>query len=173
MINMKSSLLIGKGISILNRTTWQGLLANVVVLVGLSALGNGIVNLFGWDSSQNPAPKPSFAPPDYVVGLVWVLLFAVLGAARWLLVGSGSTAAKPERRLILGLAIFCFLYPFYTLAFDSALAGLFGNLATILLAGYVTYRVRKHSAMAAAGVFLVVMWTCFATAIIIAQLQLE
>lgn len=157
--------------SLLNRQDKTGLFVNSGLAVGTAALGNAVIALFHWDRSASE-PQPSFAPPGSVVGIVWLFLFAAMGAARWLTVRSGSSERKRHAGLIVLLILFCFAYPFYTAGLRQGL-GLVGNLATIAFATYTAWTVRHSSPEAAVFVSPVMVWVSFATAIIIGQMQLS
>ncbi len=137
-------------INLANRDDGLGLVTNIVLAVSLAALGNAIIYSQGWGSVGNVI-QPSFAPPGYVVGIVWLFLFAFMGTARWLLIKSKSQKATYHSRSVIFLVVFCFLYPFYSLALDSNIGGLIGNIATILLAGWTCYSPQqeqlKHSSL--------------------------
>jgi tryptophan-rich sensory protein len=96
-----------------------------------------------------------------------------MGTARWLIIKSKSQKATYHSRSVVFLVVFCFLYPFYSLAIDSNIGGLIGNIATILLAGWTAYQIKSSSKAASAFMFPVVLWVSFATAIIIRLLQRE
>lgn len=101
------------------------------------------------------------------------LLFAFMGTARWLIIKSKSQKAAYHSRIVIFLVVFCFLYPFYSLAIDSNIGGLIGNIATILLASWTAFQIKSSSKAASALVFPVVLWVSFATTIIIRLLQRE
>ena len=59
---------------------------------------------------QKGASKTPGLPPGYVVGIVWIVLFAMLGYAHYLLRKIGSPASWG----IVALISLCLLYPFIT-----------------------------------------------------------
>ena len=54
--------------------------AALALVLGLNALVYGL----GWN--DDAGAEPSYAPPGVAVGAIWVLLFALMGIARWLVV---------------------------------------------------------------------------------------
>ncbi len=100
-------------INLANRDDGLGLVTNIVLAISLAALGNAIIYSQGWDRSVGNVIQPSFAPPSYVLGIVWLFLFAFMGTARWLLIKSKSQKATYHSQRVIFLVVFCFLYPFY------------------------------------------------------------
>ena len=85
--------------------------------------------------------------------------------ARWQLAGPDSAA---ERGWITALILSCLAFPLYALAPQSMLAAFLGCLETIALAGFVAWRVRSRSRLAALCVAPVVAWVAFAAVTILA-----
>ena len=54
-------------------------LTAVLVFVGVCLAGNALIFGLGFDSSANPAKQPGFAPAGWVIGAVWLGLFALMG----------------------------------------------------------------------------------------------
>jgi len=158
-------------INLANRDNMWGLLTNIVLAMSFAAFVNAIIFSRGWNRSGDYVIQPSFAPPDYMIGVVWVFLFACMATARWLIIKSKSEKAVLHSRLVVLLVVFCALFPFYSLAFDSTTGGLIGCIATLLLAGWIVYQVKSSSRAAAALVFTVILWLSFATVIIIRLIQ--
>lgn len=147
-----------------NRRDRIGLVANVGASVFAVLAVNFVVFLSGWFQTDTPDTKPSVLnPPGWLVGVVWVALFTLLGAARWLLVKSDANYGKSQSRYIILLALFCLAYPFYTMGLKNVAAGLTGNIATVVAALWVVLRVRRVSVAAARCVLPVVAWVSFAT----------
>jgi tryptophan-rich sensory protein len=65
----------------LNDPGRRGLVANLVVWLGLVLGLNGVVSGLGWNT-RSTAPDRWFAPPGWVTGPVWVGLFTLLATAR-------------------------------------------------------------------------------------------
>lgn len=149
------------------------LLRNVILIVGLVIVANAFVFCLGWDKAGSSRIEAEFAPPGYVVGVVWTGLFVLMAVARWLIVKSRGINAAAHARLVTILAVLCFLYPFYTLGLSSQIMGLVGNAAVILLAGWTIWQVKSSSKTAAALLSAVVLWVSFASLIIIRELQLN
>lgn len=149
------------------RTDRVGLWANAVGAVVLAIGVNSGIFLSGWDEGY-AVPEPWFAPPGWVIGVVWIFLFMAMGAARWLVLD--YDAPRPST-LVTILILFCAAYPLYTLGLQLW-PGLFGNIATICIAFAVGNRIRRNSKLAAALISLVIFWVTFATLIVLAELRL-
>jgi tryptophan-rich sensory protein len=143
----------------------------IIAVAGVAVLLNVGLALFG-DESPGVGSQvlPMFAPPGWLVGGVWVVLFALLGLARWRLVGSGSEAGRQGARLTIAFVVVCALYPVYTLGLRSLVAGFIGNVGTAILAVALGLRVRRIDHSSAWVFALVVGWLCYATLAISAQL---
>ena len=112
----------------------------IEILGGLSGwLSNsGFGN--GWFDSLR---KPSFMPPGIAFGLVWPVLYALLGVAVAIIL-----AEPPSRRRTVGLTLF-----FVQMALNFAWSPLFFAAHAIVLAKWVIF-IMAALAAAAAGQFL-------------------
>lgn len=155
--------------SAINRTDYISLLINLTISVGLGVLINAIVFGILFADAPEPPSAVSFAPSGAFIGTVWVVLFALMGVARWLLNAFGD-AAKSVKNWILILLIFCFIYPFYTLGLSSEKIGLIGNLATIGLTIFVITRTWKFSKIASLMIVPMILWLIIASFITLAEL---
>lgn len=147
------------------------LVYNLLLIVGSVLVMNAFIFGFGWDATTDYAPRVSFAPPDYVVGIVWTILFALLAISRWLLNYSREPNAARAKMSVTVLIVSCLIYPLYSLAIGSVIGGLLGNIWTIALAAYVVAVVRRVSKNAALLISPVILWVAFATLITLAELR--
>ncbi len=154
--------------TILDRPDRTGLIFNTGIAVSSALLANGLIALVNPGEMSSPG-SVNLQPPGYVIGFVWLVLFAAMGSARWLLL-TKPVDTIPARRLILYLLLFCLSYPLYTLGLKSAVLGLLGNLLTIAFAIYVVIRVRRISPLSAALVSPVIVWVGFASFLVAEQL---
>ena len=137
-----------------------GLAANLVVFVGLPLVLNGVIFGLGWNRASGPQVG---IPPGWFVGSLWVMLFAGMGTARWLLLRAARGHGEERRaEWVSLLAFLCLLYPLYTLGLRDDRVGLLGNVITavvgIWVAAFAWKRVR------AAGMWLaaVCAWLLYA-----------
>lgn len=150
----------------LNKPGVRSLVLNLLIAVGAVMAMNGLVFGFGWNRSNDNLPKLSFEPPDYVIGIVWIVLFALMATARWLLNSYFDTEASQARDWVTFLLIFCLIWPLYSLAISSVIGGLVGNMGTIAIAVIAVTRAWMVSKTAALLIMPVIPWVIFATATI-------
>jgi tryptophan-rich sensory protein len=130
----------------------------------------------GLEFETGEKPKLWYAPPGYVIPIVWFILFTLLGFARDLLI---RTEHKNYQWWLYALAFLCATYAYYTLGLAkltglSALwFGLAGNVLVILLASYVAYKLFPVNHAAAWLTLPVIIWTIFANIIVVGELRLE
>ena len=130
----------------------------IAVSVGIAALTNGLLASFGLNAVRSPH-WPAFAPPGPIIGVVWIALFAGMGAAY---------ARVPQKRAVAGLIALCLAYPFYTHLAGGHLAELAGNVATFAYAVWLMAKLRAVSPVATLLVAAVAAWIAFATALVVA-----
>jgi benzodiazapine receptor len=142
------------------RSVMAGLWANLLVFVGAPLVVNGVI--FGLGLERGGGAQTGL-PPGWVVGAIWLVLFAAMGVARWLLLRAARTHGEQRRvEWVSALAFLCLLYPVYTGGFSNLSDGLVGNVVTWLVAVPVTvYAFRR---VWAAGAWLVplVVWLSYA-----------
>ena len=138
--------------------------AALALVLGLNALVYGL----GWN--DDAGAEPSYAPPGVAVGAIWVLLFALMGIARWLVVREPGPEGAGAGRWVSGLVAACALFPLYALSTGSEEAALLGTLATAGLAVLALGRVAEVSRRAAELVLVVLLWLAYATAVAVGSL---
>lgn len=136
------------------------LLLNILVPVALALTTNGLIFALGWTQPDHDF-QPSWAPPGYVIGIVWTVLFALTGAAR-------AIATHQHRRLVTALILLCLAYPFYTLGFQDRQANFVGIILTEAYTLYVTSRLIRSSYKAALLLVPLILWLGYAMALVIA-----
>lgn len=156
----------------------SSLIINILLMYGILILVNVPATFLGIDFQETePRSRLWFEPPGYVIPVAWFVLFTLLGVARHLInqVNESTTVDW----LIIGLAVACASYAYYTLGLANLTGvsalwyGLIGNLIVILLALFVTYKVYAVVMAAALLVLPVALWTAFATAIVIGELKVQ
>lgn len=117
-----------------------------------------------------------FAPPGYVIPVVWFVLFTLLGIARYKLV-QGDVAHF--QWWLYALAFLSASYAYYTLGLArlthvSALwFGLIGNIIVIIVAAVAVYKLWPIQKAAALLVLPTIIWTIFASFIVVGEMKLE
>ncbi len=149
----------------------RGPARTMIAVAGVAVVLNCGLALFGGESPVvGSRVLGIFAPPGWLVGGVWVVLFALLGLVRWRMVRLGSDAGRQGARWTIAFVVLCALYPVYTLGLRSPFAGFIGNVGTAILAGALGLRVRRIDRSSAWVFAVVVAWLSYATLAITAQL---
>ena len=142
------------------RPVMAGLAANLAVFVGMPVLVNGLIFGLGWGRSSGPQPG---LPPGWVVGTIWVVLFAGMGVARWLLLRAARSHGEQWRaEWVSALAFLCLLYPLYTSGFSNKFDGLVGNVVTWVAAVPIALYVFRRSRVAGLCLAPLVVWLGYA-----------
>lgn len=147
----------------LNKPDTRSLVLNLLLGVGSAIAMNGLIFGLGWNKRTDSAPKPSFELPDHVVAIVWLVLFAFMATARWLLNSYSEIGALRARASVTFLMIFCLFWPFYSLAIASIVGALVGNFGVIAIALFAIVRLWIFSKTAAFLIMPVVLWVALAT----------
>ena len=142
----------------LNRPDRLGAVVNAGAAVLAAAATNGLIGVLGLNGAGEGLREPAFAPPGWFIGGMWVVLFALMGTARWAAVRDG---ARGGGWWVVGLLALCVAYPFYTGGFDL-LPSMIGNVVTLVAAAAVALRLRRTSRTAALLIVPVVAWVAFA-----------
>ncbi|MGA7158071.1 MAG: TspO/MBR family protein [Acidobacteriaceae bacterium] len=136
---------------------------NLLVFVGLPLVVNGVIFGLGWERGGGPQPG---LPPGWVVGTIWVVLFAGMGVARWLLLRAAMTRGEERRaEWVSLLGLICLLYPFYTAGLRDDRVGLVGNLVTLAVAVGVCRFAWRRVRVAGVWLLAVCVWLAYAAAV--------
>ena len=135
----------------------------VAIPVGLALATNGLIFALGWNQPDHDI-QPSWAPPGYVIGIVWTLLFACMGVARWCTKQARNTKGA---RLISFLIALCLAYPFYTAGLQDRIAGLAGIAVTLAFTAYIVVHLRRVFPPASLFLMPLLLWLCFAGVLVI------
>jgi len=155
--------------------TWT-LILSILTFYGILILVNIPAPIIGLSFDSGETPKLWYAPPGFVIPIIWFALFTLLGIGRYSLV---QTLETNYQWWLYGLAFLCATYAYYTLGFSkmtniSALwFGLIGNIVVILFAAFVVYKLLPINKTAALLTVPVIIWTAFASLIVIGEMKLE
>ncbi|MBL7858822.1 MAG: tryptophan-rich sensory protein [Cyclobacteriaceae bacterium] len=155
--------------------TWT-LIFSILTFYGILIAVNIPAPFIGLDFDSGETPKLWYAPPGFVIPIVWFILFTLLGIGRYNLIQSEF---NNYQWWLFGLALLCATYAYYTLGFAkltniSALwFGLIGNIVVILFAAFVVYKLLPISKPAALLTIPVIVWTAFASLIVIGEMKIE
>jgi tryptophan-rich sensory protein len=146
------------------RTPTSEIALGAAAAILLSLAVNALVFALGWNDASD-AGDPSWAPPGWFVGVTWVVLFGLMGAARQL------APAGALRTALDALIVACAIYPLYTGGLEQEVVGLVGSLATLAYATFVAAVLVARGARAAALLLMPVLaWLAFASVLTSASL---
>ncbi|MBN1857399.1 MAG: tryptophan-rich sensory protein [Dehalococcoidia bacterium] len=153
----------------LNRDDRQSLVLNIVVPLAAALILHGLVFFLGLDSTAEAGGRPWFQPPYWAAAIVWLVLFVLMGSARWMLNSYTIIGVVKARNLVTLLIAVCLLWPFYVLTIDNMTAGLLGTIAAGLLslATIVFMWIRSRDAALLVGPTFV--WLCFMTIVFLSH----
>ena len=137
--------------------------ANLALFMVPPLLLNGVIFGLGWNRNGMDLPG---LPPGWFVGGLWMLLFAGMGVARWLLLRDG--AERGDRKAASGvelLGFLCLIYPLYTVGLSNDRIGLVGNMVTLLVALPVAAFAWRRVRAAGGCVVAVCLWLSYAAAV--------
>lgn len=155
--------------------TWT-LLISILIFYGILIIVNIPAPFIGLKFDSGQTPGLWYAPPGFVIPIVWFVLFTLLGIGRYKLVCGDL---NNYQWWLFCLGFLCASYAYYTLGFAkltniSALwFGLAGNIVVILFAGFVVYKLLPVNKTAALLTIPVIIWTLFASLIVIGEMKLE
>ncbi|MBW8243331.1 tryptophan-rich sensory protein [Muricauda oceani] len=151
------------------------LLFSILSFYGILIVVNIPAPFLGLNFENGEAPKLWYAPPGFVIPIVWFVLFTLLGIGRYYLIQTSIN----HQWWLYGLALLCATYAYYTLGLAkithvSALwFGLIGNFIVILLAALIVYKLFPVNKLSAILTIPVILWTVFASIIVIGEMKLE
>ncbi|MBC8595863.1 TspO/MBR family protein [Qingrenia yutianensis] len=132
------------------------------------SLGTGGLSAFLTRNSQdfyNTLTRPPFAPPAYIFGIVWTILYILIGIASFLIVKSGidnSGVSESFKTYIFNLVLL-FLWPIIFFNFNNlwlSVIVIIISLFTAITVFFKFYNINK----AAGYLYLpLVLWILFAT----------
>jgi len=152
----------------LNQDDTQARWLNIGLAVSLGLLANLLALWCGRGMESDSAPW--FAPPAWIAALVWLFLFALLGASRWMLNSYTIIGVATARTMVTLLIACCLLWPFYSLPVVDLGIALAANIITTALAIATIVIVRRRSVEAASLVMPLVVWLAFATIVALAAI---
>lgn len=119
-----------------------------------------------------PLERGALDIPDAVSSIVWPLLIAALGAARFLVRSAWTIGARADARAIELLGLLTLSFPLYGFLPDGEQPRLIGVLCTTLAAMWVALRVRRSSRWAAMLIGALALWLVCCSASLIAAARL-
>lgn len=151
------------------------LIKSILVFYVILIVVNIPAPLLGLEFESDAKPTLWFQPPGFVIPIVWFVLFTLMGIARYHITSGNST----HQWSLFMLAFLCASYAYYTLGLAkwtgiSALwFGLLGNIVVIIYAAIVIMQLYPFAKLASYLVLPVIVWTAYATLIVIGEMRIE
>lgn len=152
------------------------LIISILIFYGILIIVNVPAPFIGLVFESRETPRLWYAPPGFMIPVIWFVLFTLPGIGRYNLIQAG---AQGYQWWLFGLVFLCATYAYYTLGLArvtnlSALwFGLFGNIAVIFFAALVVNKLLPIDKMATFLTLPVILWTAFASLIVIGEMKLE
>ncbi|MDO1446995.1 tryptophan-rich sensory protein [Rhodocytophaga aerolata] len=149
---------------------------SICIFYGILVIVNIPAPFIGLEFESGNKPRLWFEPPGFVIPVVWFILFTLMGIARYNLL---QTSQAQYQWWLFALALLCASYAYYTLGLAkltgiSALwFGLAGNIVVIVFAAIVVSVLYPISKTAALLTLPVIVWTAFASLIILGEMKVE
>ncbi len=141
----------------------------VLAFAGACLAGNGLIFWLGLDSGARPHPQPWLAPPGWVVGAVWLGLFALMG-----LIYARLREVRPRASwTMIALAAACLAYPLYTGGLRNAFIGLLGNFATLAVTLVLIGYLKRFDHRSAMLLVPMTVWLVFASILTASELNMS
>lgn len=119
---------------------WKPLIISLIIVFGVSGLSSLITNR-GMDSFDM-LKKPPLSPPDIVFGIVWPILFLLMGISAYLVyVSQASEKDKKNSLFLYGLGLF--INFFWTIIYFNLEMRLFAFIWLLLLWVVVLCMIRE------------------------------
>ena len=141
---------------------------NIALAVGTGLVVNALGLWLGRDMPSDATPW--FALPRWIAALLWLCLFALLGASRWMLNSYTIIGVAMARTMVTLLILCCLLWPLYSLPSVDPRVALAGNSLTMVLAVATIAVVRRRSVESASLIMPLVVWLAFSTLVVLVQL---
>jgi tryptophan-rich sensory protein len=150
----------------IGRPVWKLALLTVpgIVVVGIlmGAISNsGFEN--GWYAALQ---KPSFQPPSWAFGVVWTILYALMGIALAMILAQPSSGRR-NSALLLFFVQLALNFSWSPLFFGARMIDVALVVLVVMLALAIATTVRFFSIRQVAGILLIpyLAWLCLATAL--------
>lgn len=141
-----------------------GFLAAVLLPLAVGGLGS-LATIGGVRTWYPTLVRPSFAPPDWVFGPVWTLLYLMMGTASWLVWRAGADRPEVRSALILYLLQLGLNLAWSWLFFGLHRPGL-ALIEILALLALILWTMLRFAPISTAAAWLLVpyaAWVMFAT----------
>ena len=139
-----------------NKSIWIKSILVPVILGGIVGL---IVSQF---MDYNTLQKPPFSPPGFLFGIVWTLLYILMGISYGLL-NTRELADDKVKRIYYIQLVVNFIWPILFFIFKARLISVFWIILLLILIIYMIATFYKKHKLAAYLQIPYLLWTTFAT----------
>jgi tryptophan-rich sensory protein len=154
------------------------LIQNVLLMYGILVVVNIPAPFLGLVfENERAGQRLWFEPPGWIIPIVWFCLFTMLGTARYILTKAAGNHSGEYA--IIGLSVLCATYAYYTLGLSqltgisSLWFGLWGNIVVVIATLIVCWYTYSRSFPATVLIAPIVLWTIFATFIVVGKLKAQ
>ncbi|MFZ2586740.1 MAG: TspO/MBR family protein [Alphaproteobacteria bacterium] len=131
-----------------------------IVWVVVALALNGLIFALGWNTEmQGDLVRPWFMPAGWVVGLVWMVLFALVGFVFGRLRARGDGLQWG----VAGLLALCLAYPFYTAGLQEGTVAFWGCVVTLIPTLMLMVALERKDSLSTWMMLPLALWLCFAT----------
>ncbi|MBO9632894.1 MAG: tryptophan-rich sensory protein, partial [Chitinophagaceae bacterium] len=135
----------------------------IPVITGLIASWFTVQSVNGWYSTLN---RPSFAPPNWIFGPVWLVLYVLMGISLYIIWQCPPGIQKEKALFIFGLQLFCnFIWSFLFFFMRNPATALVDIVLLWLLILVMIVRFYRLRPLAAWLNIPYLLWVSFATAL--------
>ena len=139
------------------------MLYHILIPIILAIMMNGIIYMFklnDYDNKKiNSAVYKKLLPPGYIIGIIWVVIFGLLGYVHYLIYTQNDNKITITSLFIIFVILFCLMYPLITgLKIKS---GLLMNLMSLILAFVLGIIIIIQSKYAFLFVLPLIVWSSY------------
>lgn len=119
--------------------------------------------------------KPVFAPPPYLFGIVWPILYVLIGVSAYMALCTPKVRALPMWYLFLAQLVANFLFSPVFFGLKSTLGGALVTVTTLVLAGAMAWQFYSTFKKPTAAYLLIpyLLWLAFASVLAITYFVLN
>ncbi len=143
-----------------NRPDLRGALLSALTPLIVVVVYNGLIFSTGLMTGDGAYEKVAFAPPGWVIGLVWCVIYPLWGLAHWRAAQAG-VSGLPARFWILAMMGWGLAYPLLTGPTGIEISVAANGVALVLVAASIL-TAKRVSILATGLLALTSMWILFA-----------
>lgn len=131
---------------------------HILMPIIFAILINYLIYTSKWNYYSKKIQSPIF-PPGYIIGLIWIIIFGLLGYVHYLLYKLKNRFSIYSNAIVL-LLIFCLSYPFLTSGLRQKNATIL-NLITLIFTFIVSLLVISQSIIAFYYTIPLLLWVSY------------